>query len=57
MMMLIHGCSSQTSNIKSESEKIIFETNPKILVTKMIETVKKIKEHNQSHLKNKKSKK
>ncbi len=40
-----------------ESEKIIFETNPKILVTKMIETVKKIKEHNQSHLKNKKSKK
>lgn len=33
-----------------ESEKIVFETDPKILVEKMIEVVKMNKKHNEQHL-------
>ena len=37
-----------------ESEKIIFETDPKILVKRMIDIVVKSKKHNKEHLKKKK---
>jgi hypothetical protein len=40
-----------------EEEKVIFETDPKILVKKMLETIEKIKEHNITHLKREKLKK
>ncbi|MDD5569420.1 MAG: hypothetical protein PHG23_03335 [Candidatus Pacebacteria bacterium] len=40
-----------------ESEKIIFESDPKTLVKKMIETIDKNKKHNIAHLKRAKQKK